>query len=187
MSALLGGFSKTFARGLAAFALALSLSACAVVLRNPDIADVKQNAGAYSDRTVTVTVPYELVGLFLSSLKMYKVDDGTGEITVLSRGGERTPSRASRVKVKWWSSATGHVNGMPLGCIGRERPRYSEKLDRAGSEGRGQRNAICSLPSALCCASVVIFTATAVMCRRGLPPGGTPLRLQNSFDMACAG
>ena len=90
---------KNVARGFAAFSLALALSACAGTLRNPDIADVKQNAGAYSDRTVTVdgTVTSSW-GVPLLPFKMYKVDDGTGEITVLSRGGNRTPSRGSRVK-----------------------------------------------------------------------------------------
>jgi hypothetical protein len=39
-------------------------------------------------------------GVPLMPFKMYKVDDGTGEITVLSRGGNRTPSRGSHVQVK---------------------------------------------------------------------------------------
>jgi len=92
---------KFFTRGLAAFSLALTLSACSGILRNPDIADVKRNAGHYSDRTVTldgrVTSSW---GVPLMPFKMYKVDDGSGEITVLSRGGNRTPSRGSHVKVK---------------------------------------------------------------------------------------
>lgn len=113
---------KNVARGFAAFSLALALSACAGTLRNPDIADVKQNAGAYSDRTVTVdgTVTSSW-GVPLLPFKMYKVDDGTGEITVLSRGGNRTPSRGSRVKVKGVVRDIAMFNGLPLGLHLEER------------------------------------------------------------------
>jgi hypothetical protein len=113
---------KILARAFAAFSLALALSACAGMLRNPDIADVKQNAGHYSDRTVTVdgTVTSSW-GVPLVPFKMYKVDDGTGEITVLSRGGNRTPSRGSRVKVKGVVRDVAMFNGMPLGLHLEER------------------------------------------------------------------
>ena len=113
---------RTIARGLAVFSLALALSACAGTLRNPDIADVKQNAGHYSDRTVTVngTVTSSW-GVPLVPFKLYKVDDGTGEITVLSRGGNRTPSKGSRVKVKGVVRDVAMFNGMPLGLHLEER------------------------------------------------------------------
>jgi DNA/RNA endonuclease YhcR with UshA esterase domain len=113
---------KIPARDVAAFSLALALSACAGTLRNPDIADVKRNAGHYSDRTVTVdgTVTSSW-GVPLVPFKMYKVDDGTGEITVLSRGGERTPSKGSRVKVKGVVRDVAMFNGMPLGLHLEER------------------------------------------------------------------
>ena len=109
-------------RGFAAFSLALMLSACAGLLRNPDIADVKRNAGHYSDRTVTVdgTVTSSW-GVPLVPFKMYKIDDGTGEITVLSRGGNRTPSRGSHVKVKGVVRDVAMFNGMPLGLHLEER------------------------------------------------------------------
>ena len=111
-----------FSRGFAALALALAVSACAGTLRNPDISDVKRNAGAYSDRTVTVdgTVTSSW-GVPLVPFKMYKVDDGTGEITVLSRGGNRTPSRGSHVKVKGVVRDVAMFNGMPLGLHLEER------------------------------------------------------------------
>jgi hypothetical protein len=113
---------KVIARGVAALSLALALSACAGTLRNPDIADVKQNAGHYSDRTVTVdgTVTSSW-GIPLVPFKMYKVDDGTGEITVLARGGNRTPSKGSRVKVKGVVRDVAMFNGMPLGLHLEER------------------------------------------------------------------
>src|SRR5918993_169123 len=113
---------KFVARGFAALSLALALSACAGALRNPDIGDVKQNAGHYSDRTVTVdgTVTSSW-GVPLVPFKMYKVDDGTGEITVLARGGNRTPSKGSRVKVKGVVRDVAMFNGMPLGLHLEER------------------------------------------------------------------
>ena len=113
---------KFMARGFAALSLALALSACAGVLRHPDIADVKQNAGHYADHTVTVdgTVTSSW-GVPLVPFKMYKVDDGTGEITVLSRGGNRTPSKGSRVKVKGVVRDVAMFNGMPLGLHLEER------------------------------------------------------------------
>ena len=113
---------KTIARGIAAFSLALMVSARAGILRSPDIADVKRNAGHYSDRTVTVddTVTSSW-GVPLVPFKMYKIDDGTGEITVLSRGGNRTPSRGSHVKVKGVVRDVAMFNGMPLGLHLEER------------------------------------------------------------------
>lgn len=113
---------NTMIRAFSAVALALAVSACAGVLRNPDIADVRQNAGHYSDRTVTLdgTVTSSW-GIPLVPFKMYKVDDGTGEMTVLSRGGNRTPSKGSRVKVKGVVRDVAMFNGMPLGLHLEER------------------------------------------------------------------
>ena len=107
---------------IAAFSLALSLSACAGMLRNPDIADVQRNAGHYADRTVTLdgTVTSSW-GMPLVPFKLYKVDDGTGEMTVLSRGGNRTPSKGSHVKVKGVVRDVAVFNGMPLGLHLEER------------------------------------------------------------------
>ena len=113
---------KNIARSFAVLSFALMVSACAGVLRSPDIADVKRNAGHYSDRTVTVdgTVTSSW-GVPLVPFKMYKVDDGTGEITVLSRGGNRTPSKGSHVKVKGVVRDVAMFNGTPLGLHLEER------------------------------------------------------------------
>ncbi len=83
-----GGTMNRLARTLAALSLAAAVSGCAGMLRSPDIADVRQNSGHYSNRTVTVDGTVTSAwGVPLVPFKMYKVDDGTGEITVLSRGG----------------------------------------------------------------------------------------------------
>ena len=113
---------KSITRAVVALLFAAIVSGCAGILRNPDIADVKRNSGHYSDRTVTfdgtVTSAW---GVPLVPFKMYKVDDGTGEITVLSRGGNRTPVKGSHVKVKGVVRDVAVFNGMPLGLHLEER------------------------------------------------------------------
>ena len=80
-----------------AFALML-VAGCAT--GHPRIADIKHNPGRYQNRSVTVDgVVTSAWGVPLLPLKLYKVDDGTGEVTVVAQGG-RTPSKGSRVSVK---------------------------------------------------------------------------------------
>ncbi len=113
---------KTFCRTVAGFLVAGVVSGCAGTLRNPDISDVQRNAGAYSDRTVTLDGTVTSAwGIPLVPFKMYKVDDGTGEMTVLYRGGNRTPVKGSRVRVKGVVRDVAVFNGMPLGLHLEER------------------------------------------------------------------
>ena len=106
----------------AVFVLALVASGCAGVLRHPDIATVRRDVGHYSDRTVTfkgtVTSAWSLPFV---PFKLYKVDDGTGEMTVLSRNGNRSPIKGSRVKVKGTVRDVATFNGTPLGLHLEER------------------------------------------------------------------
>jgi hypothetical protein len=115
-------FMNVFLRSLAALTLAMVAVGCAGTLRNPDISDVRRNAGHYADRTVTLdgTVTSSW-GIPLVPFKLYKVDDGTGEMTVLSRGGNRTPVKGSHVKVKGVVRDVAVFNGMPLGLHLEER------------------------------------------------------------------
>src|SRR6186997_3698529 len=102
-------------RATAALAIATLVSGCALTTRRT-IQEVKYNPGRYHDRKVEIDgVVTSSWGVPLMPFKMYKVDDGTGEITVLSRGGNRTPSRGSRVKVKGVVRDVAMFNGMPLG------------------------------------------------------------------------
>jgi hypothetical protein len=113
---------KTISRAALAFSLAIMLSACAGVLRNPNIAEVKTNTGHYADHTVTLDGTVTSAwGVPLVPFKFYKVDDGTGEMTVLSRGGSRTPVKGSHVKVKGVVRDVAVFNGMPLGLHLEER------------------------------------------------------------------
>ena len=74
------------------------LAACAT--GHPKIAELKYNPGRYQDRTVTVDgVVTTSWGVPLVPFKLYKVDDGTGEVTVVSQDG-RAPTKGARVSVK---------------------------------------------------------------------------------------
>ena len=77
---------------------ALLIAGCAA--RGVKIAELKDQPGKYDDKKVSVTgVVTSSWGIPLVPFQLYKVDDGTGEITVLSKYG-RTPSKGQRVNVK---------------------------------------------------------------------------------------
>jgi len=110
---------RTLARFAAAAALAVLTSACA--LRAPDIADLQRHPGRYQDHTVTVNgVVTSSWGLPLVPFRFYKVDDGTGEVTVLSEGS-RMPAKGERVRVKGRVEQVAVLGGRPLGLHLRER------------------------------------------------------------------
>ena len=69
---------------------------------------MKTNPGRYFDKRVSVEGEVTSAwGLPLLPYGLYKVADGTGEVTVLSRGG-RMPARGARVRV------TGKVGEMAM-------------------------------------------------------------------------
>ncbi|MFN8058503.1 MAG: hypothetical protein U0Q12_05010 [Vicinamibacterales bacterium] len=89
------------------------LSGCA--LRSPRIADVQRNPGRFTDRTVEIHgVVTTSWGIPLVPFKLYKVDDGTGEMTVVGRG-TRVPSRGARVRVRGRVNELGVFGGNSLG------------------------------------------------------------------------
>jgi len=101
---------------LAAF-VALT-SACA--LRAPDIADLKLNPGRYQDRSVRIDgVVTSSWGVPLVAFKLYRVDDGTGEVTVVSQKGF-TPARGARVRVKGRIEEVAVFGGQAIGLHIRE-------------------------------------------------------------------
>ena len=113
---------KTKLHWLAAATLALVVSAgCATFsLRNPSIADLNRYPGRYQDKTVaisgTVTSSW---GVPLVPFRFYKVDDGTGEVTVLSES-TRMPARGEHVKVKGRVNDVAVLGGRALGMHIRE-------------------------------------------------------------------
>ena len=94
-------------------ALTALVSACA--LRAPSIADLRHNPGRYQDRTVGIDgVVTSSWGLPLVPFRLYKVDDGTGEVTVISQG-VRTPTRGAHVYVKGRVNEVAVFGGQSLG------------------------------------------------------------------------
>src|SRR5215467_4025942 len=85
--------------------------ACALALRNPDIADIQHNPGRYQDSTVAINgVVTNSWGLPLVPFRLYTVDDGTGEMTVLSERS-RVPGRGEHVRVKGKVNEVGLFGG----------------------------------------------------------------------------
>src|SRR5213592_859919 len=85
---------------ISAGVLAITLGGCAVSLRNPDISELQRHPGRYQDRVVSVSgVVTSSWGLPMVPFRLYKVDDGTGEVTVLSQS-TRMPAKGERVRVR---------------------------------------------------------------------------------------
>jgi hypothetical protein len=99
--------------------IVFSTSACA--LRSPSIADIRANPGRFQDRTVRIEgVVTSSFGVPLLPFKVYKVDDGTGEVTVISQNS-RTPTRGARVRVKGQVDDVAVIGGQAMGLHLKER------------------------------------------------------------------
>jgi hypothetical protein len=91
------------------------VSGCALTTSRPTVQELKYNPGRYHDRTIAIDgVVTSSWGAPLVPFKMYKVDDGTGEVTVLSRSG-RTPTRGARVKVQGRVGDVATFGGQSVG------------------------------------------------------------------------
>jgi hypothetical protein len=78
------------------------------VTAHPRIADLKYNPGRYQNHSVTVNgVVTSSWGVPLAPVKLYRVDDGTGEVTIVSNHGT-VPTKGARVSV------TGRVNEIAI-------------------------------------------------------------------------
>ena len=90
-------------------------SGCALSLRNASIADLNRYPGRYQDRSVNIDgVVTSSWGIPLMPFKLYKVDDGTGELTVLSQSG-RVPTRGAHVRVKGKVNDVATFGGTSIG------------------------------------------------------------------------
>jgi hypothetical protein len=106
---------KTAQSKLIAVALAAGLFAAGCAARAANIAEVKFNPGRYVDRTISVEgVVTESWGIPMVPYKLYKVDDGTGEITVVAND-DRVPSKGARVRVKGEVQNVATFGGRALG------------------------------------------------------------------------
>ena len=107
---------RSIARLIAPLTLALMLSGCAMALRSPSVAELKFNPGRYQNKTVSINgVVTSSWGIPLVPFKLYKVDDGTGELTVVANNGTRIPSKGSRVRVKGRVNDVATFGGQAVG------------------------------------------------------------------------
>jgi hypothetical protein len=111
----MAGMSRLLARAAAPLVLITMLSGCALAVRRPSIAELKYNPGRYQDRTVAIdgVVTSAWGGRFMP-VQLYKVDDGTGELTVISQQG-RVPSKGAHVRVKGRVEDFATFGGSALG------------------------------------------------------------------------
>jgi hypothetical protein len=106
---------RSMSRLAALLVVAALLSGCALAVRRPSIAELKYNPGRYQDRTVAIEgVVTSSWGVPLMPVRLYRVNDGTGEVTVLSQGG-RVPTRGARVKVKGRVGEIATLGGQAVG------------------------------------------------------------------------
>lgn len=107
--------ARSISRLAALAALSALLSGCALSTGHPSVAELKYNPGRYQDRTVSIDgVVTSSWGAPLMPFRFYKVDDGTGEVTVLSQGG-RVPTKGAHVRVKGRVNEVAAFGGQSIG------------------------------------------------------------------------
>src|SRR5436190_273760 len=107
--------TRSFPRFAVALTFVVMLSACALSLRSPRIAELRANPGRYQDRTVSVEgVVTTSWAIPLMPVHLYKVDDGTGELTIVSQQA-RIPTRGARVRVRGVVNEIGVFGGDAIG------------------------------------------------------------------------
>ena len=112
---------------ISAIALALMsavlLTGCVSSVR---IAEIKTDPGRFDRKTVavrgTVTSTF---GVALVPFQYYNVDDGTGEIAVLSRSTRSMPAKGAQVEVKGRVGEVASFGGRSLGLHIEEESRKS--------------------------------------------------------------
>jgi len=100
---------------------AVAVAGCAA--RGVRVAELKDQPTKYATRSVSVTgVVTSSWGIPLLPFQVYNVDDGSGEITVVSQSG-RVPARGTRVQVKGKVNEFAVVGGRSVGLHLREENR----------------------------------------------------------------
>lgn len=107
--------TRTVTRLVAPLTLVVMLSGCALSMSRPSVAELKYNPGRYQNRTVSIDgIVTSSWGVPLMPFKLYKVDDGTGEMTVLAQGG-RVPTKGAHVRVKGRVNDVATFGGQSVG------------------------------------------------------------------------
>ena len=105
--------TRSIIRLVAPLALLVMLSGCA--LHRPSVAELKYNPGRYQNKTVSIDgIVTSSWGVPLMPFKLYKLDDGTGEMTVVAQGG-RVPTKGAHVRVKGRVSDIATFGGQSVG------------------------------------------------------------------------
>ena len=92
---------------------AVLVAGCAAHVRN--INDLRRNPARYHDKTVSLEgVVTSSWGIPLVPFKVYRIEDGTGEVTVISQNA-RTPTRGARVRVTGKVNEVAVLGGQSLG------------------------------------------------------------------------
>jgi hypothetical protein len=100
---------------------AFFVSGCGLATRHPTVQELKYNPGYYHDRNVSIDgVVTSSWGVPMVPFKLYKVDDGTGEVTVVARGG-RVPTKGAHVRVKGRVGEVATFGGSSIGLHIQER------------------------------------------------------------------
>ena len=103
---------------------ALWLTGCASGVR---IAEIKTDPGRFDHKTVAVTgTVTSSYGLPLVPFQLYNIDDGTGEISVLSRTSRSVPAKGARVQVKGKVGEVASFGSRSVGLHIEEQSRKSE-------------------------------------------------------------
>ena len=98
--------------------LVVLLSACAARM---SVAELQYNPGRYQDKTVSLDgVVTSSWGVPLVPFRFYKIDDGTGEMTVISQSG-RVPNKGARVRVTGKVGDVATFGGQSVGLHLREK------------------------------------------------------------------
>lgn len=107
---------NTLTKLAAPLALAAMLSGCALVTRNASVAELNQNPGRYHDKTIAIDgVVTSSYGTSFLPMNVYRVNDGTGEVTVIAQNSREVPSRGARVRVKGKVGEVATIGGKALG------------------------------------------------------------------------
>ena len=104
------------------------IAGCAA--RGVKIAELKDQPGRYDRKSVSVTgTVTSSWGIPMVPFQLYKIDDGTGEITVVSKYG-RTPGKGQRVRVKGKVSEVAAFGGKSIGLhIQEEDRKYRDRMN----------------------------------------------------------
>ena len=98
--------------------LVVVLSGCAARM---SVAELKYNPGRYQDKTVALDgVVTSSWGVPLVPFRFYKIDDGTGEVTVISQTG-RVPTKGAHVRVTGKVGDVANFGGQSIGLHLREK------------------------------------------------------------------